>query len=173
MVRLWLGIKNHGIYGLRATFVESDVRMWCCIWWWSSYDDPLLWSPYDDKRMLLLYKTCGNNKIENYIQIQLYNKPQLPCCCCSVTTSNSLGPHGLQHTRFLWPQLPPRVCWNSSPLSLWCYLIISLSPTPSPFALSLSQYQGLFQCIGCPDQVSKVLELQRQSFQWVFRVDFP
>ena len=39
-------------------------------------------------------------------------------------------------------------------------------PPPSP-ALSLSQYQGLFQRVGSLHQVTKVLELQlqHQSFQ--------
>ena len=45
-----------------------------------------------------------------------------------------------------------------------------LSP-PSP-ALNLSQYQGLFQWVGSSHQVAKVLDLQHQSFQWIFRVDF-
>ena len=48
-----------------------------------------------------------------------------------------------------------------------------LSPS-SPPALNLSQNQGLFQWVGCSYQVAKVLELQlqHQSFQWVFVVDF-
>ena len=46
-----------------------------------------------------------------------------------------------------------------------------LSPL-SPPALNLSQYQCLFQWVGCLHQVSKVLELQHQSFQWISRVDF-
>ena len=42
------------------------------------------------------------------------------------------------------------------------------------FAFNLSQHQGLFQWVGSLHQVIKVLELQlqHQSFQWVFRVDF-
>ena len=32
---------------------------------------------------------------------------------------------------------------------------------------------GLFQWVSCLHQVTKALELQLQSFQWVFRVDFP
>ena len=47
---------------------------------------------------------------------------------------------------------------------------------PSPLsALNLSQHQGLFQWVGCLHQVTKILELQlqHQSFQWVFRVYFP
>ena len=48
-----------------------------------------------------------------------------------------------------------------------------LSP-PFPPALNLSQHQGLFQWVDSSHQVAKVLEfqLQRQSFQRVFRVDF-
>ena len=41
-------------------------------------------------------------------------------------------------------------------------------------ALNLSQHQGLFQWVGSSHQMAKVLELQlqHQSFQWIFRVDF-
>ena len=46
-------------------------------------------------------------------------------------------------------------------------------PSPSPPALNLSQHQGLFQWVGSLHQVAKVLELQlqNQSFQWIFRSD--
>ena len=40
---------------------------------------------------------------------------------------------------------------------------------PSPSALNLPHHQGLFQWIGSSHQVAKVLELQHQSFQWIFR----
>ena len=48
-----------------------------------------------------------------------------------------------------------------------------LSP-PFPPALNLSQHQGLFQWVSSSHQVAKVLELQvqHQTFQWIFRVDF-
>ena len=44
-----------------------------------------------------------------------------------------------------------------------------------PYTLNLSQHQGLFQWVTCSHQMTKILEfqLQQQSFQWVFRVDFP
>ena len=44
----------------------------------------------------------------------------------------------------------------------------------SPPALNLSQHQGLFQWVGSLHQVAKGLELQlqHQSFQRMFRVDF-
>ena len=44
--------------------------------------------------------------------------------------------------------------------------------SPSSFTLNLSQHQGLFQWGGSSHHMTKVLELQLQPFQWVFRVDF-
>ena len=46
-------------------------------------------------------------------------------------------------------------------------------PSPLyPLALSLSQHLGLYQWVSSLHQLAKVLELQHQSFQWIFRVDF-
>ena len=58
--------------------------------------------------------------------------------------SDSLWPHGLQHTRLPCPSPSPGVCSNSCPLNQWCHPTISSSVTPSPHALNLSQHQGLF-----------------------------
>ena len=44
--------------------------------------------------------------------------------------------------------------------------------SPSPPAFNLSQHQGLFQQVNSLQQVAKLLELQHQSFQWIFRTDF-
>ena len=46
--------------------------------------------------------------------------------------------------------------------------------SPSSLTFNLSQHQGLFQWVSSPHQVAKVLELQlqHQSFQWIFRTDF-
>ena len=46
-------------------------------------------------------------------------------CCCSVTESNSLWPHGLQHARPPCPSPSPRICSGSCALSLWCHTTIS------------------------------------------------
>ena len=45
--------------------------------------------------------------------------------------------------------------------------------SPPPSAFSLSQHQGLFKWVISLHQVAKVLELQlqHQSFQWIFRTD--
>ena len=74
---------------------------------------------------------------------------------------------GTAAARLLRPPLPLRVCSDSRPLSLWCYLTIS-------FAFNLSWHQGLFQWIRSLPQVAKLLELQlrHQSFQWLLRTDF-
>ena len=50
----------------------------------------------------------------------------------------------------------------SSHLTLCCPLLL----------LCLSQHQSLFQWVSSLHQVAKVLKLQHQSFQWIFRVDF-
>ena len=92
---------------------------------------------------------------------------------CSVM-SDSLQPHGPQHARLACPWPTSKACSNnvhrgsdviqpSHPLSF-----------PSPPAFNLSQRQGLFQWVSSLHQVAKVLELQlqHQSFQWIFRTDF-
>ena len=46
--------------------------------------------------------------------------------------------------------------------------------SPSPPAFNLFQHQGLFQWVVSLHQVTEILQLQlqHQSFQWIFRVDF-
>ena len=47
-------------------------------------------------------------------------------------------------------------------------------PSPSPPAFNLSHHQGLLKWLSSLHQVAKVLEfqLQHQSYQWTFRIDF-
>ena len=91
--------------------------------------------------------------------------------CCSVM-SDSLQPHGLQHARFPCPSQSPRVCSNSCLLNQRCH------PTLSSSVIPFSCLQS-FPALGCfpmsqlfasGGQVLK-LQLQPQSFQWIFRVD--
>ena len=49
--------------------------------------------------------------------------------------SDSLWPHGLQHTSLPCPSPSPRVCSNSRPLSQWCRPTISSSVVPLSFCL--------------------------------------
>ena len=89
---------------------------------------------------------------------------------------DSFRPHGLQQVRFFCPSPSPKVCSNSCPLSRWCYTTFPSSAIPFSSCLSLSQHQGLFWWVGSSHQVAKALDLQleHQSFQWIFilRVDF-
>ena len=58
--------------------------------------------------------------------------------------SNSLRPHGLQHTRFPCPSLSPRVCSNSHPLSQWCHPTILYSVTLLSFCPQSFPASGSF-----------------------------
>ena len=83
--------------------------------------------------------------------------------------SDSLQPSGLQHSFPLHHQLPEfvqtHVHWVGG----------AIQPSHPPWSLSsafnLSQHQGLFKWVGSLRQVAKVLELQHQSSQWIFRTD--
>ena len=62
---------------------------------------------------------------------------------------------------------------SSCPLN-WYNAVQPSHPLPpsSPFAFNLSQHQGLFQWVCSSHQMAKILELQQQSFQWVFNEVF-
>ena len=59
---------------------------------------------------------------------------------CSAV-SDSLQPHGLQHTRHTCPLPTPRVYSNSCPLSWWCHPDISSSVVP--FSSRLQSFPAL------------------------------
>ena len=78
-------------------------------------------------------------------------------CSTPASLSFTISESAQTHVRWMGDAIQP-----SHPLSL-----------PSPPALSLSQHQGLFHWVGSSHQVAKVLvlQLQHQSFHWIFRVD--
>ena len=86
--------------------------------------------------------------------------------------SDYLQPHRLQHAK--------SPCPSPSPGAAQTYVhwvgdaIQPAHPLLSPFppAFNLSQHQDLFQWVSSLHQVAKVLELQHQSFQWIFWTDF-
>ena len=88
--------------------------------------------------------------------------------------SNSLWPHGLQHTNF--PVHHQHLKLAQTHVHQVYDAIQPSHPLSSPSlpAFNLSQHQGLFQWVSSLYQVAKVLEfqLQHQSFQWIFRTDF-
>ena len=63
---------------------------------------------------------------------------------CSVV-SDSLQPHGLQHTRPPCPSPTPGVYSNSCPLSQWCHPTISSSVVPFSSCLQSFPASGSFQ----------------------------
>ena len=91
---------------------------------------------------------------------------------CSVV-SNSLWPHGLQHTRTPCLSPTPRIYSNSCP-GVGDAIQPSHPVVPFSACLQSSQHQGLFKWVSSSHQVAKVLEfqLQHQSFQRTFRTDF-
>ena len=68
---------------------------------------------------------------------------------CSVqishaVMSDSLQPHGLQHTRLACPSPTLRVCSKSCPSSQWCYPTISSSVVPFSSCLQSLPASGSF-----------------------------
>ena len=59
--------------------------------------------------------------------------------------SDSLWPHGLQHTRLPCPLLSSRAFSNSGPLSRWCHPTISSSVAPFSSHLQSFPASGSFQ----------------------------
>ena len=68
-------------------------------------------------------------------RINLVNKINMLLLFSHPVVTDSLQPHGLQHTRLLCPPLSLGVCSNSCPLSQWFYQTISSSATPFSFCL--------------------------------------
>ena len=59
--------------------------------------------------------------------------------------SNSVQPHGMQHTRPPCPSPTPRIYPNSCPLSWWCHPTISSSVVPSSSSPQSFPASGSFQ----------------------------
>ena len=152
--------------------------MWLCFTWFSvcasfflllyileshSFSESMRYFVFTtarEKRMS--YRAWLRNGITfTYISVQF---------SCSVV-SDSLWPHGLQHTRLPCPSPTPGACSNSCPSSWCCHPTISSSVVP--FSSCLSKHQGLFQWVSSSHQMARVLEfqLQHQSFQWTPRTD--
>ena len=94
--------------------------------------------------------------------------------CCSITKSRPTLCSPMDCSTLVFPVLHYLLEFVQTHVH-WSGDVIRpshpLSP-PSPPALNLSQLQGLFQWVSSLHQVTKILELQHQSFQWVFRIRF-
>ena len=85
--------------------------------------------------------------------------------------SDSLQPHEPHHTQPPCPSTTPRVYSNSYRLGRWCHPTIS---SVVPFSSHLQSFPATesFQMSQFFMSGGQVLELQHQSFQWIFRTDF-
>ena len=85
---------------------------------------------------------------------------------CSVV-SDSLRPHGLQHTRLPSPSPTPRACLISRPSSWWCHPAISSSVVPFSSHLQSFPASGSFKSRNkpnCPEvSFSALWELSLQN----------
>ena len=110
-------------------------------------------------------------------QLKKKGKGHDSVCCCSVTKS---CPTLCSRMDCSMPGYPDLHCLpECAQIHVhWVSDVIQAShplSSPSPPALNLSQHQGLFQGVSSSHQVAKVLELQlqHQSFQWIFKDWFP
>ena len=79
--------------------------------------------------------------------------------------------HGLQHARSPCPSPSPGVCPSSCSLHRWCHPAISSSDALLSFCPQSLPASGTVPTSS--HQMTKILELQlqHQSFQWIFKVD--
>ena len=113
---------------------------------------------YDQETPALLKMRCFNHSVQFRLSVM----------------SSSLWHHGLQHAR---PPCPsPTHGLTQTHVHRVSDAIQPSHPlsSPSPPAVNLSQHQSLFKWLIYSHKVAKVLELQLQlqSFQWIFRADF-
>ena len=70
----------------------------------------------------------------------LHHSYSVQFSCSRSVVSNSLQPHGLQHTRLFCTSPTPRACSNSCALSPWCHPTTSSSVVP--FSSSLQSFSA-------------------------------
>ena len=97
----------------------------------------------------------GFSSVQSLSRVQLFSTPWTAACQASLSITNSWNLRKLMSIESMMPSN---------------HLILS---SPSSLVHNLFQHQGLFQQVSSLHHVAKVLELQlqHQSFQWIFRVD--
>ena len=100
----------------------------------------------------------GHNQLSSVSQLCLTLCDPMDCSSSGFPVHHQLLEPTQTHVHHIGDAIQP-----SHPLS-----------SPSPPTFNLSQHQGLFQWVSSSHQVTKVLELQlqHQSLQWLFRMDF-
>ena len=131
--------------------------------WWCSLGSPEKQNQWERVRVRLTDWLLNSFILRNWLTwLSVNSVTQSRLTLCNPMNCSMPGFHhqllGLDQTPVLWVS---DAIQPSQPL-----LSLSLP------AFSLSQHQGLFQWVSSSHQVAKLLELQHQSFQWIFRVDF-
>ena len=85
--------------------------------------------------------------------------------------SDSLRPHGLKHARLPCLSPAPGACSNSCSLSQWYHPTISSSIITFSSCLQSFPTSESFPMSQFFTSDGQVLELQHQSFQWIFKTD--
>ena len=85
-------------------------------------NEPIIHLQYLHSFFLRLFSKRSLQSTEQHRMLCADSRSLSVCCCSVVVMSDALQPHGLP-----CPSLSPRVCSNSCPLSLRCYLMISYS----------------------------------------------
>ena len=116
----------------------------------------------------ILFRICPNLNFHVFLSTVCFSSVQLSCS----VVSDSLWPHESQHARPPCPSPSPGVHSNSCPLSWWCHPTTSSSVIPFSSHLWSFLASGFFQMSQLFPSGGQSIELQHQSFQWTFRVDF-
>ena len=172
--RLWcwegLGAGGEGDNRGWDSWMASPTQWtWVCVnsgsWWWTGRPGVLqfMGSQRVSRTWLSDWTELNWKQVSAKLSCSVA-KSCLTCCDpmdCSMPCFPDLHhlPEFAQiHVHWVGDAIQP-----SHPLSL-----------PSLLAFNLTQHQSLFQWVGSSHQVAKVLkvQLQHQSFQWIFRVDF-
>ena len=148
--------EGKGYGGGRGRIVESCCFIITPVHILSSINLYCLAYPHLQMWLILLSDCCCC--VQSLSHVQLFVTPWTAAHQASLSLTTSWSLPKFMSIASLMP---------SSRLILWCSLLL--------LPLSLSQNQELFQWVSCLHQRTNLLEfqLQHQSFQWVFRVDFP
>ena len=163
----------HGIllYGIRAHGMCKTIKTWGNIHIRRSKNLSVLYRwvlPYTMN--VVCFCTCGISAsvpsfdlLCDYIVVAVQSLSCVPLFATPWTAA---------HQALLFFTISQSLFWlMSSELMMPSKLSYPPLP-PSPSAFNLSQRQFFFQWAGFSHQMTKVLELQHQSFQWIFRIDF-
>ena len=91
--------------------------------------------------LLFCFRWYIHRKESGRINTKMFSSVQFSCS----VVSDSLQPHGLQHTRPPCSSPTPRVYSNSCPLNQWCHPTISSSVIPFSSCLQSFPASGSFQ----------------------------